>query len=638
MAVSYGGDFPSVLSNPNSQTIMAGDRLFVFNDGTTVPRGSDSTFSVYDDSGNLLIAPQRLTDATDEELQGWVYFGVPLPYVLDASFVELHDDGGFTIHYGGSNPIVQRDTPAANPNFVKTRRFDADGTPEASQPGGVGGQKGERSSIIQLDDGLIARAWLQESTRAGNLIRFEITSADQTVSVAFTPSGERLFGLVAAAPKSIALTTAGDNILLAYQDQQSGDVHARIFARTGQEVVPEFVIGGTDNAPWSRPAADSLDLLTLADGRIVVTYANQREGVDSDPELFHAILNPNGSLARAPAVVNDDVAGGSQYDGLLFALSDGGYAIVYHTIGGSPYRQEALVRQFDANGNPVGGSVAFEGDTPGQSLNAHHAAIFPNGFGYMLDGFGSEFTIRIDGQSAPVKPPPGRAVAGTEGPDSLEGGAGNDTLAGLGGNDTLRGMDGSDTLNGGDGDDIVFGGATAADLRDLIYGGAGNDLIDAGHGNDLVFAGDGNDTVDGGFGVDEVVGQGGDDVLTGGAFSDLIFGGDGSDFINGGFGSDRVNGGTGADRFYHLGIADHGSDWVQDFASAEGDRLVFGGAGVRSQFQVNFAQTQGAGAAGVDEAFVIYRPTGQILWALVDGAAQTSIEVQAGSQVFDLLA
>jgi hypothetical protein len=59
---------------------------------------------------------------------------------------------------------------------------------------------------------------------------------------------------------------------------------------------------------------------------------------------------------------------------------------------------------------------------------------------------------------------------------------------------------------------------------------------------------------------------------------------------------------------------------------------------VRSQFQVNFAQTQGAGAAGVDEAFVIYRPTGQILWALVDGAAQTSIEVQAGSQVFDLLA
>jgi Ca2+-binding RTX toxin-like protein len=162
--------------------------------------------------------------------------------------------------------------------------------------------------------------------------------------------------------------------------------------------------------------------------------------------------------------------------------------------------------------------------------------------------------------------------------------------------------------------------------------------VDAGHGNDLVYGGDGNDTIEGGFGVDEIIGQNGDDVLAGSAFSDLIFGNAGSDFINGGFGSDRVNGGTGADRFYHLGIADHGSDWVQDFTADEGDRLVFGAAAARSQFQVNFAQTPGAGRDDVDEAFVIYRPTGQILWALVDGEAQGSITLQAGTQVFDLLA
>jgi Ca2+-binding RTX toxin-like protein len=250
---------------------------------------------------------------------------------------------------------------------------------------------------------------------------------------------------------------------------------------------------------------------------------------------------------------------------------------------------------------------------------------------------------------------PGRILTGDGRPDSLTGGPGDDTIAGQGGNDTLGGAggndridggpgndrilagDGSDTVIGGPGDDIIFGGDSAADLRDVIYAGAGNDRVDAGHGNDLVYGGDGNDTIEGGFGVDEIIGQSGDDVLAGSAFSDLIFGGAGSDFINGGFGSDRVNGGTGADRFYHLGIADHGSDWVQDYSSAEGDRLVFGGAGVRSQFQVNFAQTQGAGAAGVDEAFVIYRPTGQILWALVDGEAQGAIVLDIGGQVFDLL-
>ena len=65
---------------------------------------------------------------------------------------------------------------------------------------------------------------------------------------------------------------------------------------------------------------------------------------------------------------------------------------------------------------------------------------------------------------------------------------------------------------------------------------------------------------------------------------------------------------------------------------------MFGATAARDQFQVNFSATQGAGQSGVQEAFVIYRPTGQILWALVDGGAQSSINLQIGGQVFDLLA
>ncbi|MEQ9696167.1 hypothetical protein WNE31_18405, partial [Shimia sp. SDUM112013] len=120
-----------------------------------------------------------------------------------------------------------------------------------------------------------------------------------------------------------------------------------------------------------------------------------------------------------------------------------------------------------------------------------------------------------------------------------------------------------------------------------------------------------------------------DDVLTGSAFGDVIFGGDGNDFINGGFGHDRVNGGAGADRFFHVGVPGHGSDWIQDYNAAEGDVLFFGnGAATASQFQINTADTANAGADGISESFVIYRPTGQIMWALVDGDAQTSINLQ----------
>jgi len=225
------------------------------------------------------------------------------------------------------------------------------------------------------------------------------------------------------------------------------------------------------------------------------------------------------------------------------------------------------------------------------------------------------------------------------GDDTLLGGLGDDNINGGEGDDSLGGGDGTDTVNGSDGNDTITGGDTDADLRDLILGGEGDDNIDGGYGNDELRGDAGNDTISGGFGVDTIVGGTGDDVLTGHAWSDLIFGGDGNDFINGGFGYDRLNGGDGADRFFHLGVFDHGSDWIQDYDAAEGDVLLFGQAGATSdQFQVNMTETANAGVAGVEEAFVIYRPTGQIMWALVDGGAQDSINLVLDGVTHDLLA
>ncbi|MFC3612586.1 hypothetical protein ACFORG_02335 [Lutimaribacter marinistellae] len=255
--------------------------------------------------------------------------------------------------------------------------------------------------------------------------------------------------------------------------------------------------------------------------------------------------------------------------------------------------------------------------------------------------------LQLDLANLPYRPFEGDAddnvLRGDVTRDLLSGLDGNDVLDGQAGDDRLLGGDGLDTLIGGAGDDQLFGGETEADLRDVIYGGDGNDSADGGYGNDELRGDAGNDTLAGGFGTDTLIGGAGDDVVTGSAFSDLVFGGDGNDFVNGGFGYDRINGGSGADRFFHLGIADHGSDWVQDYNAAEGDVLVFGGAATADQFQINLAHTQTpdgerSGEDGVQEAFVIYRPTGQIIWALVDGDGQEAINLQVGGEVFDLLA
>lgn len=242
---------------------------------------------------------------------------------------------------------------------------------------------------------------------------------------------------------------------------------------------------------------------------------------------------------------------------------------------------------------------------------------------------------------------PSLTLDGTPGADTLNGADGDDTLSGLAGDDLLQGhfgydsLDGgagADTLVGGVGNDVLIGGPADQDLRDLIYGGDGDDLIDGGAGNDELRGDAGADTITGGAGVDTIIGGDGDDVLTGQTWSDVILGGDGEDFINGGFGHDRVNGGADGDRFFHLGVEGHGSDWIQDFDDYDGDLLVFGGTGATAaDFQVNFTETAAAGAAGVQEAFVIYRPTGQILWALVDGAAQDVIGIVIDGTEYDLL-
>ncbi|MEX5728456.1 Ca2+-binding RTX toxin-like protein [Rhodovulum iodosum] len=230
-------------------------------------------------------------------------------------------------------------------------------------------------------------------------------------------------------------------------------------------------------------------------------------------------------------------------------------------------------------------------------------------------------------------------VDGGGGDDRIDAGEGDDRVLGGDGDDTLSGGDGSDTINGGDGADTIEGGDTEDDRRDIIYGGNGDDILNGGYGNDLIYGMAGNDRISGGFGADELQGQDDDDVITGSALSDLVYGGAGDDFVNGGFGYDRINGGTGADKFYHLGVADHGSDWIQDYSSAEGDVLLFGNASASADdFRVTFVETEDAGTAGVEEAFVIYRPTGQIMWALIDGGGEAEINIEIGGGVFDLLA
>ena len=71
---------------------------------------------------------------------------------------------------------------------------------------------------------------------------------------------------------------------------------------------------------------------------------------------------------------------------------------------------------------------------------------------------------------------------GTNGNDTIVGGADNDVINGLGGNDSLLGGDGSDTVSGGAGNDFLSGNGGT----DWVEGGAGNDEVRGGPGQDSI--------------------------------------------------------------------------------------------------------------------------------------------------------
>ena len=89
-------------------------------------------------------------------------------------------------------------------------------------------------------------------------------------------------------------------------------------------------------------------------------------------------------------------------------------------------------------------------------------------------------------------------LSGTQGDDSLFGGAGPDVLQSLSSNDFLSGGLGSDTLFGGANDDTLGGG----DNNDLLFGGQDRDLLIGGAGDDSLAGDLGSDTLVGGAGAD----------------------------------------------------------------------------------------------------------------------------------------
>ncbi|MHC9236757.1 calcium-binding protein [Pseudooceanicola sp. 502str34] len=397
--------------------------------------------------------------------------------------------------------------------------------------------------------------------------------------------------------------------------------------------------------------ASGNDTLLGGDGDDVISLGTGSDSVDGEAGNDTISVDFDGD----GGTTDDHTLRGGDGDDQFLLYRGGGVAMGgagndHFTLDGGTYRIDGgegmdtlRAAQADLSVSPLEGDVAIEGIEHLEGFRTVSNQLTGDANANAITGGNNSDTlIGNDGDDT---------LGGAGGRDSMLGGAGDDRMDGGISSDTLRGGDGADhlegsyqadVLDGGAGNDTIYGGLATGvphpDLSDTIYAGAGDDFIYAGYGNDLVYGGADHDTLDGHDGADTLIGEAGDDVISGGALGDVLVGGAGDDFLSGGFGHDRLHGGAGADRFFHAGEPGDGTDWVQDYDADADDTLVLAPTAVLSDYQVNFAETPGAGQADVAEAFVIYRPTGQVLWALVDGGAQDRIMLTIAGTEFDLLA
>ncbi len=443
-----------------------------------------------------------------------------------------------------------------------------------------------------------------------------------------------------------------------------GDIFGRVMAADGTPDSAEFRIN--DETAGTQ---DQVHLTTLADGRVAVTWADDRTG---GGDIYRTFYDPRESGIQLAGTAYADQYQGSAF-GDVFWTGDGNDQVIGEEGGDTVYagRGNDVVYGeggddiiFGGDGNDyisgelftngagndrldgglgadmmIGGNgndlfyVDNIGDRVDEASGGGTADAVATSVSYVL-GAGVEvekFTTTSSGGTKAISLTGNefaQAITGNAGVNILDGNDANDTLTGLGGNDKLYGGAGSDTANYSDKTTKVTvmlndsGDGTAAigtetdtldDIQSLTGGKAGDSFTGANDANSFA----------GGEGKDTLKGAGGNDTLNGNSGKDTLKGGSGSDTLNGDSGKDKLTGGTGADHFRFTAAASASTvDTITDFVHGT-DKIIFENAifkalGTSVTTSEFIAKSSGHAATNTSQN-LIYDKSNGTLWFDKDG-------------------
>ncbi|NCR09221.1 MAG: hypothetical protein GPI95_13180 [Microcystis aeruginosa LG13-11] len=212
------------------------------------------------------------------------------------------------------------------------------------------------------------------------------------------------------------------------------------------------------------------------------------------------------------------------------------------------------------------------------------------------------------------------AVNGSSNSETINGTSGDDYINASGGNDTVNGGAGNDILDGGTGNDRLIGGIgndtyIVDSSRDLVIEntGEGHDTVQSSVNytltvniEDLTLTG--NDNTNGtGNNLDNVItGNSGNNLLKGLDDNDTLLGNAGNDTLIGGKGNDILTGGDGSDSFLFgsgaiFNSSDFGVDSISDFIKGT-DKIILSNTSFNALVSTPGNSLQAADFAAINEA------------------------------------
>ncbi|MBH0182954.1 MAG: hypothetical protein HP490_15090 [Nitrospira sp.] len=402
-----------------------------------------------------------------------------------------------------------------------------------------------------FSDGIYAQRYTAQGVRVGGETRVNTTMTGYQ-------RGSAVAGL--ANGGYVVTWTSGDTFF------SSNGIYAQRYTAQGVRVGGETLVNTTTSDFLSEAAVAG-----LANGGYVVTWRSV-DAFSSDG-IYVQQYDAQGVPVGGETLVNT-TTDGSQSDGAVAGLADGGYVVTWRSMDAS-FSTSIFAQRYNAQGVPV------DGETLVNTLPAHAGSetsvtgLADGGYivtwRYVDPSFSySTYAQRYDSQGVPVG---GEMLVETTTDSSQSGGA----VAGLTNGGyvvTWRTADASSSdlyTQPYDAQGEALGGY-------IVTGTAGADQLTVGTQNLLTIDGAGGDDIlTGGSSRDRLLGGDGNDTLTGGASVDRLLGGDGHDILSGGAGADLLQGGAGEDMFLLGSVADFAAGEVLDGGAGNFDHLRFTG-------------------------------------------------------------